>query len=137
MSGSDSSSNSGNNKNLTQVLAELKAEYLVKLPDKILKLKTLTSEKNWPALEEEYHNLKGTGKTYGFPEISAVCEKLESLAQRSETQLPNLFTEALHLLERMHQSYLSGLPFDLQNDSTYKSITKLKLGGSQAPDRKV
>lgn len=138
MNDSDSGTSDGSNthKNLTQVLAELKSEYLTKLPDKISKLKVLTHEKKWAALEEEYHNLKGTGKTYGYPEISAVCEKLESLAQRQETQLPILFAEALHLFEKMYESYRSGLSFDLQNDSTYRNIMKLKLG-HQAPDRKV
>jgi HPt (histidine-containing phosphotransfer) domain-containing protein len=110
---------------LSQVLKELKAEYLIKLPQRILLLKSLTEQNQWTCLEEEYHKLKGTGKTYGFPEISTVCERLEQLTQKSETRNPEIFAQAVLLLERMHQSYLHNEPIDLTSDPFARSLLAL------------
>jgi HPt (histidine-containing phosphotransfer) domain-containing protein len=113
-------------KKLSDVLSQLKAEYLQKLPQKIERLRKLTDEKNWQSLEEEYHNLKGSGKTYGFPEISAVCEKLEFLAHRQETQVFEIFSDAVDLMGRLERSYSQELTFDLFKDTTFKELLKMK-----------
>lgn len=113
-------------KKLSELLKELKTEYLQKLPGKIAKLKKLNSELAWKELEIELHKLKGNGKTYGYPEISYICEKLEFLAQHRETQIPGLFLQAIELLDRMLESYLQKKPFDLDEDSTMKAIMKLR-----------
>ncbi len=112
---------------LSLVLGELKAEYLKKLPTKIEHLKGLVSGEDWKALEDEYHKLKGTGKTYGFPEISIVCEKLEFLCQQKTHQTPELFLNANQLLERMHQGYLEQTPVSLEKDPFARSLLALKL----------
>lgn len=108
---------------LTQVMAELKAEYLEKFPQKIELLKILTIDNpDWQRLEDEYHKIKGTGLTYGFPEISVVCEKLETMAQHKETRDLETFKKAIPLLEKMHQSYLENQGFDLQKDAFARSL---------------
>lgn len=112
---------------LNQILAELKVEYLASFPQKIQKLKALTQSKDWTQLAEEYHKLKGTGKTYGFPEVSTICEKLETLATHNQTHLQHLFEQAIELLERMHKAYQMGNSFELDSDPTAKSIMALKL----------
>jgi HPt (histidine-containing phosphotransfer) domain-containing protein len=113
-------------KKLSEVLSQLKAEYLQKLPQKVERLRLLTEAKNWLVLEEEYHNLKGSGKTYGFPEISAVCEKLEFLAHHKETQILVIFNEAVELLDRIEKSYTQGPAFDLFQDATFKTLLRMK-----------
>jgi HPt (histidine-containing phosphotransfer) domain-containing protein len=117
-------------KKLSELLADLKAEYLIKLPDRITALKALNSARKWSNLEEEFHKLKGNGKTYGFPDISIVCEKLESLCQQKDTQIPGLFDQAIDLLSRMLISYQQGSPLDLSDDTTMKAIMQFN---SQAP----
>ena len=137
--------------NLKDVLADLKADYLKTLPAKIEKIKTLTFHQSWEQLADEYHKLKGTGKTYGFPEITLVCEKLEKLSQEkwaetknqshaSPLSLPatednslssanreipatdNPFLLAPKLLERLLRAYDRNEKFDLLHDSTAKKI---------------
>ncbi len=112
---------------LSAVLSELKSDYLKKLPSKIANLRTLTEAQNWEGLEDEYHKLKGTGKTYGFPEISTICEKLEFLVQQKHHQNPELFQGANDLLEKMHQSYLNQEPIRLDQEPFARSLLALKL----------
>lgn len=113
---------------LSEVLAELKAEYLQSLPVKIAKLEKLLAEEAWSDLTEEFHKLKGTGKTYGFPEISILCEKLEVLSSSKETQKTVLFEQALLLFHKMRASYNKGETFDLERDPISRSIFAAKKG---------
>lgn len=111
---------------LSAVLAELKAEYLVALPQKIERLKFHTDNEDWENLSEEYHKIKGTGKTYGYPEISIIAEKLEGLAKAKETQLPPLFQQALSLLERIRVAYANNQKFNMDEDQTVRTILSMK-----------
>lgn len=112
---------------LSQVLAELKEDYLRVFPEKIRRLHTLTEQRDWDGLEIEYHKLKGSGKTYGFPEVSVVCEKLEALAtQKSDFRLET-FEQALPLLQRMYDAYLHKKKFPLEQDVFARSLLALKL----------
>lgn len=61
----------------SDLLKELKSDYLNILPERIANIEKLLMEKNWQQLHVEFHKLKGTGKTYGFPEVSEICEKME------------------------------------------------------------
>jgi HPt (histidine-containing phosphotransfer) domain-containing protein len=112
---------------LSMVLNELKADYLKKLPTKIVNLRALTEAQNWEGLEDEYHKLKGTGKTYGFPEISTICEKLEFLVQQKHHQKPELFQGANDLLEKMHQGYVDQKPVQIHEDPFACTLLALKL----------
>lgn len=107
---------------LSTILQELRIEYLEKLPGKIAHLKELTNHRKWDELEEEYHKLKGTGKTYGFPEISTISEMLETMAQQKNTQIPEVFEKSLQLFEKMHQNYLQNRAFDLNSDAFAREL---------------
>jgi HPt (histidine-containing phosphotransfer) domain-containing protein len=118
---------------LSQVLAELKFDYLKNFPAKLNELKKITASRNFSVLAEEYHKLKGTGKTYGFPEVSVFCEHMEflALAKAHQTsdhdqQPPDLYEQALIVLQMVHQHYTAGTSFDLQQDAIAKSILAVK-----------
>lgn len=112
-------------KKLAELLQELKKDYLKKLPAHIEKLYKLTSERDWPLLEEEYHKLKGTGKTYGFTDISVVCEKLESLAKKKEDKYWEIFNQGVLLLDEMNQNYQLQKTLEINNHPLFLSISKL------------
>ncbi len=112
---------------LTLLLAELKKDYLISLPQKLAILKELTEKQDWEQLENEYHKLKGTGKTYGFPEVSLLCQKMEELAQRPSGRDPQIFNQALTLMEKLHQAYVGGHAPDLESDSFWRSLLALPL----------
>ncbi len=112
---------------LSELLIQLKAEYLIGFPLKIEKLKELTAREDWNQLYEEYHKLKGNGKTYGFPDISIVAEKLEFLAQHEKGQNKALYLDAIALLEQMHKSYSENKAFPLDQDAFARSLLALKI----------
>lgn len=112
---------------LKNVLDDLKTDYLKSLPAKIDKLKQLSSSKNWSELSEEYHKLKGTGKTYGFPEITLICEHMEKLIIKKDNALNNSlndnpFTLAPKILERLLRAYERQEKYDLLNDRAVKKL---------------
>jgi len=112
------------NKKLSRLLSDLKKEYLITLPEKIEKLRSLTEKEKWIEIQEEYHKLKGTGKTYGFPEISTLSEQLETLAQKKESQKKGLFLEALDLLEEIRKAAVRNENYNLLNHPLGKTLLK-------------
>jgi hypothetical protein len=115
-------------KKLSALLEELKSDYLKKLPEHLKKLEMFTAQTDWPALEEEYHKLKGTGKTYGFPDISVICEKMEFLAKKPEFQNREIFEKAFLLLKEMNDSYQKNEKLDLKNHPVVVEIMKFQAG---------
>lgn len=83
------------NSSFDQLLQSLKKDYAKSFPEKIEKLRQLTLAKDWKELEVEYHNLKGNGKTYGFPEISQMAEQMENLCMNAEHKPYFLFEHGL------------------------------------------
>lgn len=115
-------------KKLDQLLQEMKQDYLEALPKKIVLLEKLTKEKNWDQINTEYHKLKGTGKTYGFPEISKISEHLESLSAKKETQITMLFDQATQLLRDIVDGYNANKPINLSKHAIAKTILNTKIG---------
>jgi len=68
-----------NSNSLQDVLAELQRNYIASMPGKITVLDGLWRAGELDKLRTEYHKLKGTGKTYGLPEVTQVGEALERL----------------------------------------------------------
>ena len=110
----------------SQVLSELKEDYLRIFPQKLELLQELTQKHDWAGLTTEYHKLKGSGKTYGFPQISIVCEILEDFASQKRHQKPETFEKALILLEKMYQTYLRQQSYALEQDDFALSLLALK-----------
>ena len=117
-----------NKPQLSSVLQELKQDYLKSFPDKINLLKELTTQQNWDQLAMEYHKLKGTGKTYGFPEVSIVSERMESIAKQQELRKIILFDQAVVLLSRLYEAYRSEKTLDLKADPIGRSLLAIKHG---------
>lgn len=120
---------------LSQVLGELKKDYLQLLPQKISDIENLLSQKirPWPEINTRFHNLKGTGKTYGFAEVSILCEPLEHICEQIEKQLIaedlalDLITQGMHLLQQLTLNYQNNTPIDLtQNSVAIKLINHLQ-----------
>ncbi|MCE3011123.1 MAG: Hpt domain-containing protein [Proteobacteria bacterium] len=108
------------------VLKELKAEYLLSLPQKIQELSFWTNQEDYKALEDAYHKLKGTGKTYGFPEISVLAEQMEHLAVRNLSQKKLYFEKALIVMEKLKTSYEKNERFSLETDPEARTLLALK-----------
>jgi HPt (histidine-containing phosphotransfer) domain-containing protein len=66
---------------LDMVLTSLKESYQKTLPDKLNHLKELREKRLTEELQRTAHKLRGSGQSYGFPEISEICHRLESAAE--------------------------------------------------------
>jgi HPt (histidine-containing phosphotransfer) domain-containing protein len=108
------------------VMESLKQDYLEALPLKIQKIKDLTERQELDLLREEYHKLKGTGKTYGFPDISVVCAKLEAHLENPKLAETKNLIQGAELLQKMYQKYLQNQVLDLQQDKFARELLALK-----------
>lgn len=92
---------------LQKILVELKQEYLAALPGKIQTLEELVHKADWRQVTEEFHKLKGTGKTYGLPEVSILSEHLETQSQIPVLQDKDYFLAAVFLLHKIREAHLN------------------------------
>lgn len=107
-----------------KMMAELKEQYFAQLPDKLKILQTLIKEKNLTDLHEHFHKLKGTGKTYGLPEISDIGLLGESLTTDDrfimELESLILLLEQVIIHRKEHNE-----PYALQDHIEFKRLKDL------------
>ena len=86
---------------ITEIIKELQKTYLASLPGKITALRELWQKGETKLLKTDYHKLKGTGRTYGLPEVTLIGEVLERICLLENRDLLN---EAVPLsLELLHE----------------------------------
>jgi HPt (histidine-containing phosphotransfer) domain-containing protein len=110
---------------LHNLLAELQKEYLESLPEKIAAINGLIKSGEMELVETEFHKLKGTGRTYGVPEISRVGELGERACWIPDSKRDAAIAQALELLQKVHQSRAQGKDCLIEDDDTCKSLAKL------------
>jgi len=72
---------------LDSVLQSLRSSYAAALPEKIAHLRELWAQQNAEELRKVAHKLKGSGESYGFPDVSSICALIESAAELSDWQV--------------------------------------------------
>lgn len=85
------------------LIAELKAEYYLKMPERVASLEAASQQKDEDRLEELFHNYKGTGKTHGLPELSILCDAVENFFLHKNQER---FTAAELAIEILQELYL-------------------------------
>lgn len=109
---------------IEDVLAELKKNYTDALPARALLIEQLHAKRNYADVEVEFHKLKGTGKTYGLPEVSAVGEIAEKLSE-----VPSLADDAikhaLSVLRKISAARATGASLDLATDPDFLHLSEL------------
>lgn len=81
------------------MMAELQQEYLAELPNIISNLKTAHQQTNGEEVHRIFHQLKGSGKTYGFDEITELCKIMEERSMGNI--IPKKTETAIQLLEHI------------------------------------
>lgn len=85
------------------MMKKMKLKYISDLVSKIEDLKELVDKKDFKGLESFLHKLKGSGASYGLPEISDYGAKYEQKAKDqalSDEELRNLVPELVELHKR-------------------------------------
>ncbi len=109
----------------TALIAELQKEYLGGFKEKFCRILGFHRKREWSALELEYHNLKGTGATYGVPEVTELCQQMEKLC-RGKTEIEKEWLEiSIKLLEKIADKYSDTKPFELSEDPDFIKLKSL------------
>jgi HPt (histidine-containing phosphotransfer) domain-containing protein len=111
---------------IQELLGQLRQTYLATLPDKIVNLESLWKAQSLQLLKTEYHKLKGTGRTYGLPEVSQLGEALEHLYEAAPAPVIDKAVQlSLSLLRDISTQRSKGLPLDIENTAGFAEITAL------------
>ena len=107
------------------MMNQLKLEYLSAMPERLEKISTSLENKDWTSLIEEFHKLKGTGKTYGFPEVSQLGELVEDLLNTKGSKNEKLVIFALDILKDIYHERNQQRELDLFSDKRFQTIKEL------------
>ncbi len=108
-----------------EMMDQLKKEYIASLPHKIEELELKFAKKDAQNLGEDFHKLKGTGKTYGLPEVSQLAEVLEFLCYRRPQFLDQAIPDALCILKDIHTQRDLEQCFSIDTDDRYLRLKDL------------
>ncbi len=118
---------------LDDLLEELKKEYLATFPAKIVLIDSLYKTQAFTELETEYHKLKGTGRTYGFPEVTQLGEVVERLCEVDREALRVAVPLSLTILTRIQKQREAGEILDIESDPDFLVIVRLVMTASLVP----
>lgn len=107
---------------INRLLDDIKKDYLAVLPGKLDKIRDLKNKGELLLVRDEFHKLKGSGKTYGFPEISTLCEKLETLCKLNHPEINSIIDHGISVLGKIHAGRQNQNPLDLTQDEEFKII---------------
>ena len=107
------------------LIAELQKEYLAGFEKKFCRILEFHEKKNWSALELEYHNLKGTGTTYGMPEVTELCQQMERLCRENKKIKKELLEISIKLLEKIADKYRDQKPFTLSESPDFIKLKSI------------
>lgn len=111
--------------NFDSLLTELRFEYVSSLPEKIQVIRQFYNTGNTSGVREAFHKLKGTGTTYGVPEISMVGEALEQFCKAKPLELTRVLPDALTLLDLIHVARSKNEEFHVMSDTRFQRIQQL------------
>ncbi|MEZ4873512.1 MAG: Hpt domain-containing protein [Bdellovibrionales bacterium] len=108
-----------------QMLAELKSDYLKSLPKKIELVEQDYDRRDALALREQFHKLKGNGKTYGFESVSILADVVEKLFVDSHEKGLIATPIAISILHSIYDNEQEQKDFTLEQDARMKEILSL------------
>lgn len=110
---------------LEDMLLQLKQEYVASLPQRVETLRAQFASGNVVVLKDEFHRLKGSGKTYGLPEVSSVGEVGEKICRDKQTQVSYAVPVLIDLLSEIHQKQSRQESFDVGRDPRFSQLKQL------------
>ena len=109
------------------VMIELRAEYLKGFPNKISLLKINLAINNIEELELEFHKMKGTGATYGIPEISVIGEIMETCCLKKPELLEKAIPAICNILNFIIAQRTQNIETALTDLPEFKELLKMIL----------
>jgi HPt (histidine-containing phosphotransfer) domain-containing protein len=100
----------------------LKQKYLQSIPEKIETIKKIITTNELLPLQQEFHKIKGSGKTYGFEDISLVAIPIDKHCKANNPNSFVLAEKACELLQKIYDNLITKQSYDLQHDPLFKDI---------------
>ncbi len=110
---------------LQKILEGLRKDYLKNLPARIELITDLIAKGETALVKTEFHKLKGTGKTYGLPEVSEVGFLGEHLCKAPADIQKKGLPIAVHLMRQILQARQDGGEFNTQTSSQFSELQSL------------
>ncbi len=107
------------------LLKSLQQDYLASLPGKIQLIEQLIVNQDTDNIRESFHKLKGTGRTYGFPEVSDLAEVVEDICLQKPAAGIEAATKAVPILQSIYQSRRDKTDYSFATDGRVAPLRKL------------
>jgi HPt (histidine-containing phosphotransfer) domain-containing protein len=111
--------------NFDELLKTLHQDYLSSLPKKIVTIRDQIMAGQAGDLRESFHKLKGTGRTYGMPEVSDLSAVVEEVCLDNPAKAATAAGHALEILQDIYTARTQGRSHDLEGDPRFLSVRKL------------
>ncbi len=111
--------------NYDEMMTELRMEYLASFDAKFDLMRGFLEGRDWYSLELEMHKLKGTGSTYGVPEVTELCQHMETTCREQGALEEQDLNKAIALLIDIRKKYTEDAEFDLAKDSRFLELKKI------------
>ena len=85
------------------MMAELQTEYVASIPEKIATIKGHFEAGDIALVQDDFHKLKGTGKTYGLPEVTDLAKEMEQICKTTPDAVGEHLPKALAGLEQIYE----------------------------------
>ncbi len=108
--------------NIDDMMADLRVGYVADLPNKISVINSALNEQKNEEVRDGFHKLKGTGKTYGLPEVTTLCAVMEKLCIEKPEQIKEFTPKGLSVLSKIHKARAQEKPHPLDSDSEFKDL---------------
>lgn len=106
------------------MLKNLRRDYLESMPDKISNIRKQIDGGATDGLRDAFHKLKGTGKTYGIPEISELAATVESICVSTPDRAGVAARQAVLILQDITSARKSDAEFKLKSDPRFKALLR-------------
>lgn len=113
------------NAKFEEMLKSLQQDYLASIPEKIKDVERCVAAADTSAIREAFHKLKGTGKTYGLPEISDLGAAVENICIERPQAAISAATLAVALMREIHKARIAQSAFALESDARMQQLLKL------------
>lgn len=107
---------------MEEILKGLREDYLKSLPGKISDIQSYIQSGQTDVLETAFHKLKGTGKTYGIPEISELAAAVEHICHDRPERAPKAAATAILILEDIRSARVDNREFHLKRDARFNRL---------------
>ncbi|MGZ3723603.1 MAG: Hpt domain-containing protein [Bdellovibrionales bacterium] len=108
-----------------EMMKSLQREYLSSIPEKIKVIEGQILTSDTSNLRESFHKLKGTGRTYGLPEVSELGAIVELICIEHPVNSVKAGEIAAAILRDVYKTRSAGAVFEFAQDARVSDLQKL------------